>query len=204
MGYVGTERYIISRVVDLSNAPVTGITLADFVVNPTLPVPGITDEYSDLVYNLIFERDTVACSDTLSWLDLQDGRYSLMYTPSAIGNDYIDIWYGPYGIRTIDNEVIQTAGGNESSNVVSLNQNYQSSDKYLITVPNPQTYALYVYNSSDWVQGRQDTLYALGTTALDTSGNWINSIVVLDPGTYHIVIISTTTIVVAFPFVVVS
>ena len=129
MGYVGTERYIISRVVDLSNAPVTGITLADFVVNPTLPVPGITDEYSDLVYNLIFERDTVACSDTLSWLDLQDGRYSLMYTPSAIGNDYIDIWYGPYGIRTIDNEVIQTAGGNESSNVVSLNQNYQSSDK---------------------------------------------------------------------------
>jgi hypothetical protein len=204
MGFVGQTRYVDFRVVDVSNNPVTTIILSSFVVNPALPTPGIVDEYSPTQNTIMFERNNVPCSDGLSLTNHQDGRYTLNYTPTAIGHDYVDIWVAAAGIRALDEEEIANASGSSSSsNVTALNEDYLSPDNLLIRVAHPETFTLFIFNSSDWEQGRTDTLNAIGNTSLDTAGNWVNSIVVPDASTYHIVIISSTATQVAFPFLVV-
>jgi hypothetical protein len=49
-----------------------------------------------------------------------------------------------------------------------------------------------VYNSSDWTSGNTGTFYALDSTQLDSSGNWLTTPIYVIPGTYHIVIRDST------------
>lgn len=200
MGFIGQTRYLDFRVVDLNSNPITGILLSTFVVNPMPAATEETDEYSPTQNTIIFERDNVPCTDVLSLFDHQDGRYTLLYVPTAAGHDYVDTWVAAYGIRDIDIEEIANTDTSLSSNVANLNQDYLSPGYLRITAANPQTYTLFVFNSSDWEQGRQDTSFALGSSSLDTSGNWVNTLTVATPGTYHIVIMNSTTTQVAFPF----
>lgn len=211
MGVVGQTRYCDFRVLDNSNNPVITLSLSDFEINPIEidPYP----EYSNYTNVIIFERNDVPCYDSLTLFNHEDGRYTLMYDPSAIGHDYVDIWVCPnqlggpisylYGSRAINEDEIATPGGGGSftSDSVGLDQNYGFSDQLLITqVPDPEDYTLYVYNSSDWIGGNTDPLYALGTTALDSSGNWINQVFIATPATIHIILINATNIVVAFSY----
>src|SRR5208282_4413502 len=99
MGVVGQLRYVDFRVLDNSNVPVTSLSLSNFAVNPT---PPIDYEYSNTQSTILFERDDVACLDALTLFNHLDGRYTLMYTPSAIGHDYVDIWICPADIGAPD------------------------------------------------------------------------------------------------------
>ena len=179
MGFVNQLRYIDLKIIDINSNPVPGRILSNWTV--------------------IFERNETVCADTLSLLDHGDGRYAIMYTPSAIGHDFLSVYDPLYDITNIDVEEIV-----EASAVASLTQNFGTTGALRITAVNPTSYTLYVFDSSTWIEGNQDPLFALGSTSLDASGNWINPITVSTPGTYHIVIINPTQTQVSFPYLKVS
>ena len=84
--------------------------------------------------------------------------------------------------------------------LILLDQNWSSAGNLLVTqVSDPQDYILYVFQSSDWVANRRDAGYAMGSSRLDTQGNWYQQVAVT-PGTYHIVLLSSTETIVAWPY----
>lgn len=209
MGFVNQRRYIDFRIVDNSGHPVTNVTSAPLVtqVGSTIgpftvnPVPPITPEYNS--NTIIFQRNDVNSTDILSIFNHEDGRYTLMYTPSGPGHDYVDLYDHDYNTRIIDRTEIANIATNNSI-VVFLNQDFSSVGFLNITVSHPEGYTLFVFNSTDWVDGRQTSTDAIGSSALTTAGNWVTTIPVPVPGTYHIVLMKPGTTIVAFPFVVVS
>lgn len=209
MGVIGQTRYCDFRVLDNSNNPVTNLLLSDFEINPTevFPYP----EYSNTVNVIIFERNDVPCLDALSLFNHMDGRYTLMYIPSAIGHDYVDIWVCPQqisapfgylnGVRNLDEDEIASPTASLVSDSVALYQDYGFAGQLLITqVLDPSDYILYVFNSSDWSIGNTDPLYALGSTPLMSNGDWTNQVFIGTPSTVHIVLIGAVNTVVAFSY----
>src|SRR5271170_3823243 len=149
MGVVGQTRYCDFRVLDNNNNPVTSLALSDFEINPTEISPW--PEYSTTVNVIIFERNDTDCTDSLTLFNHNDGRYTLLYTPTAIGHDYVDIWVCPLqisapldylnGVRAIDESEIATpggGGGSFTSDSAQLNQDFGAPGQLLITqVPDP-------------------------------------------------------------------
>jgi len=197
MDYVGQLRTFTFTILNHSGVPVTTLSLGDFEINPTYLLP---DTY--IYYTIVFERNEQYCSDVLSLTNNGDGSYTLSYVPSSTGNDFIDVFDPVDGLRISDSADIFEP--NFVSSTVYLNQNYGGTNNLLVIVPYPNTYVLYVFDSSQWVLGNQTPDFALGTTALTTNGDWVNSILVVVPGTYHIVIMDSTTTEVLYPFLVVS
>jgi hypothetical protein len=200
MGYVGQTRYIDFRVLN-GSTPVTNITLGSFVINPSPASTEETDEYSPTQNTIIFERNSAPCSDVISFHNFSDGRYAIMYTPSSMGHDYVDIWVAAESYRRIDEDDIESPSATAASNVAVLNQDYGSPGQYRVTLPKPNLYSLYVFLSSDWTLGKTKSYNALGNTPVMTNGDWVNSINVVTPNTVHIVLVNGNITVVLYPFV---
>ena len=85
--------------------------------------------------------------------------------------------------------------------LIPLDHNWNGFDFLRITqVPDPMTYTLYVYASTDWVGNRRDPSYALGSSCLDAQGRWLHQVAVT-PGKYHVALLDSTEAVVAFPYI---
>lgn len=176
MGLVGSTIYIDFWVVD-NLTPVPGRTLSD--------------------WNIVFRRNDVPCTDTLSLEDHGDGHYTVKYVPSAAGHDYLEIYDPLYDNRFIDVED-NKVDSNIGTNIMSLDQNYGGINNLQIKVSNPTKYLLYVYRASDWIAKHNSTLNALGYTALDSQGNWINPIDV-PPDAYTLVLVHDQSFIVVVP-----
>ena len=162
---VGQIRLIQFWIADVASVPVTTCTLASFTI--------------------IFTRDGVACTDPVTLVNVGGGSYQLQYTPSAGGRDVINIDDEAHDLHYCD---IETISADLSSSAVLLTQNTPTANALQVTAPNPSSYTLYVYNSSDWTSGNTDTFFALDSTQLDSSGNWLTTFIYVVSGTYHIVI----------------
>jgi hypothetical protein len=175
MYFIGQERYIEFRMYDLQENPVTGLLLSNFTV--------------------IFTRNASSCSDTLTLVENGGGLYTLNYTPSTIGHDYIDMYNSTYDIRIQDSDDIYQVdifvSGGSGAGIYTVTQNTGGSNALQLTVSNPQNYVIYAFLSSNWIVGQNTANYAYGSTTTDTSGNWLESIS-LPAGTYHIVALWNT------------
>lgn len=178
MAFVGTQRYIYFYVLN-GSTPITGLVKSSF--------------------SIIFTRNNSTSSDILSVTEIGSGRYWAGYIPSTTGTDYLEIDYATYSIKVINVEVIySTSDYTGGSSVVTINNNYPTSNALSVTErPHPNLYTLYIFMYSDWQIGNQSTSYAVGQTALNTDGSWVDSINVI-PGAYTIVISNgSTTVVIA-------
>jgi hypothetical protein len=165
-----------------------------------IPVTGIAQSF----LSVYFTRDGIACTDPLTFVEHVGhggGRYTLSYFPSVSGHDYIDISYFVAGDPAADPAIPDKYFyAHESMDIVTqqqlvgastaivLTQNTPTANALRVTVPNPQTYTLYVYRSSDWQTGATATVNAVASTQLDTSGNWITGALTVISGTYHVII----------------
>jgi hypothetical protein len=172
------------------------IRLIQFWIASTAGVPITTCTLDS--FTITFTRNGIICTDSLSLVNNGAGSYSLQYTPSTAGQDVITIDYSVNGLHYCD---IGTISADFSSSAILLTQNIPTSNALMVTVPNPSSYTLYVYNSSDWASGNTDTFYALDSTQLDSYGNWLTTPIYVIPGTYHIVIRDNTgTVTVLMPY----
>jgi hypothetical protein len=180
MASLNKPRYIEFRIVDIDDNPITARALTSTTVGQRVLV--------------FFTRDTVACSDPVTLVNWGNGRYYATYTPTATGHDYIEIFDELYDLRFIDAEDIVGEGTDEqTSDVVSVTQDYTSVGRLKVTQPNPQRFNLLVFNSFDWQSGRTNSNYSIIGTAIDASGNWVTPVLTLLPDTYHFVIMATDT-----------
>ena len=178
MGQVGTTRYIPWRIEDANSDPVTGRQLSDLQV--------------------IFLRDAAVCSDTLNLRETQSGLYFLEYTPTAVGEDYIDIYDATNDVRLVDDEVIvgtSGASGTSGMNIVQLTQDTGGVGALKVVLPDPSTYTLYVFVSQVWQSGQSSPTDAVAHTAINDDGSWATTPLSVLPGTYHIVVMSSNGIV---------
>lgn len=176
MGQVGTKRYIPWRIEDANSDPVTGRQLSDLQV--------------------IFLRDAAACSDTLNLSETQSGLYFLEYTPTGVGEDYIDIYDATNDARLVDDEVIETLAGTSGTgtsgmNIVQLTQDTGGVGALKVVLPDPSTYTLYVFVSQVWQSGQSSPTDAVAHTTINDDGSWATTPLSVLPGTYHIVVMST-------------
>jgi hypothetical protein len=162
----GGKRYVDFRLVNDDNAPVTGRRLADLSV--------------------AVRRNNQPVTEQLALAEHGQGEYTLSYTPSDSGHDYVEIYDEVLDIRVIDAEDIQDSI-NSSARTVLLDQDFGGQDALRVQEDNPSTLTLLVYDSSEWEQGFQDVSHALGSTALRYDGRWVSQILVTG-GTYHLVL----------------
>lgn len=169
---IGRTRFIDFALADAASAPVPGRTLASWRASPS---------------HLLFLRDMAACTDVLSLHDYGDGRYTVSYSPSAPGHDFLQVYDQPTDIQVTDIEDIVPAdfavGG---GSVFALDENFGSPGQLLVTLPSPGTYLLQVYASSSWEQGLRSDAYAVGVSPVNADGTWQRAISV-PSGVYHIV-----------------
>jgi hypothetical protein len=166
---VGQIRLIQFWIASVTSVPVTTCTLASFTIT--------------------FTRNGVTCTDPVTLVNVGGGSYQLQYTPSAAGRDVINIDDNVNDLHYCDIETISDEIG---SDAILLTQNTPTANALRVTAANPTSYTLYVYNSSDWTSGNTGTFYALDSTQLDSSGNWLTTPIYVIPGTYHIVIRDST------------
>jgi hypothetical protein len=180
MFILGSKRYIIFKIVDIDDRPVTGRKLTDFSV--------------------LFLRNGAACSDALDLKELGEGRYSVTYTPSAVGNDYLELRDAANDFSVLDSEdIVDQNDFSGGSGAVSLTQHYGGTDALKVTESAPDSFTLYVFLSSDWDAGRRTPGYATGSTRLSSTGAWLSEIPV-PAGTYHLVLIGFRTSKVIRPY----
>lgn len=170
---IGRVRYIDFALADVNSNPLPGRVLANWQTAPN---------------KLIFLRNTLPCTDPLTLKDYGDGRYTLSYSPSAPGHDYVKVYDEPSDITVIDVEDVVPAdfaiGGGA---VYTLNEDFGSAGALKVTLPRPETYILQVYLSSDWENGMRADSNAIGMSLLSETGTWISPIRV-GSGTFHIVV----------------
>ena len=166
---VGQVRYMDFRIVNIDGTSgISGRGLGDWAV--------------------IHERNTVDVAvESKSLLDHLDGRYTVSYTPNATGHDYIDIFDSLFDLRYIDvEEVVDTsATGRHPIVSATLDHNFGGTDNLQVSAAGPNMKIL-IFVSTDWVSGLREDENAIGISALDAQGRWVNQIeVAVD--TYHIV-----------------
>jgi hypothetical protein len=85
-----------------------------------------------------------------------------------------------------------------ANTLVLLNQDYGSPGRLQITqVRHPETFVLEVFRASDWDKGFTDDAYAVGSSNLDATGNWITPVAV-SPGTYTLIVKTRTYLAVCY------
>jgi hypothetical protein len=173
MGYVDRTRYIYFRVIDIDSAPVTGLTLGNFV------------KY--------FKRDNVTCADTVTIQELGSGRYLASYVPSAVGFDFLELYNATHDVRIQDEEQIETVSTlfGVGSETVDLTEDYGSVGRFTVTASQPEDYILYLFKSIDWEQGRTNPSYAEIATEITSAGNWVSTPLTVLKDTYHVVAINS-------------
>lgn len=167
MAVVGTTRYIPWRIVDINSNPVANRQLSALTVT--------------------FLRNAVACSDVLTLTYINNGLYFVKYTPSASGDDYLDIYDPVNGLRLTDEEVITS-----NSTTVSLTQNTGGTNALQVKLSNPQDYVLYVFPTAVWQSGQAQTSNAVSFTGLDPQGNWTVPVLSVAPGSYALVAMTSS------------
>jgi hypothetical protein len=168
----GVTRYVDFVVKQIDGSAVSGLGLGSF--------------------SIVFLRDNLPCSDTLSLTGHSNGLYTVSYTPSDAGHDFLQLTYAAAGVVIEDNEdIVPASVFNPSSLNLStiLNHDYPTPGNLLVSIPNAVNYRVYVFRSSDWDGLLRDPDYALGYSALDSAGHWAQTVTVID-GTYDIVAIS--------------
>jgi hypothetical protein len=166
---LGQTRYVDFKIVN-GGTPVTGVVKANLAI--------------------AFTRNAVACTDVLTLLELGAGRYTIRYTPSAAGHDFIEIDYAAAGFTLLSSEdIISSVTLLGGSSAISLTQNTPTANALKVTsVPDPANWTLYLYHSSDWQTGNTETYQAVASTQLEASGNWLFTPLSVTSGTYHVVI----------------
>lgn len=164
----GNKRYLTFRIVDIDDLPITGRKLQDLSV--------------------LFLRNNEPCTDPLELRELGLGRYVVMYTPSVAGHDYLEVKDIGNDITVVDEEDILSQDGLfGGGGAVVLDQDYGGANALAVTEANPEQYHVLVYDSNDWDSNRRGDSYALGSTAVSRTGQWLSQIPV-PKGTYHVVI----------------
>jgi hypothetical protein len=180
----GRTHFINFRVPSTGGGFVTGLTLGNFTT-------------------LMFV-DNASHTETLTLTEIATGLYSCSYVPSIAGYYYLELYDAANTFRVADGieiDTLETFFG--SSDTIALTQNYESTNKFKVTVANPQTYQLYIYNSSDWTAGNTGINFVVNSTAITTSGNWVAPTINVVHGTYHIIIKNITNTIVLAAFLVV-
>lgn len=180
----GRTHFVNFRVYNTSGTAVAGLLLSNFSV--------------------LFFVDNVVCTVPLILTQIATGLYSCTYVPEIAGFYYLELYNSTYNARISDGVEIDTLATffGLSSNI-ALTQNYGSTNKFQVTLPNPQSYTLYIYNSSDWTVGNTSMPYVVNSTAIDTNGNWVTPTLNVVSGTYNIVITNSTSTKVLAAFLVV-
>ena len=189
---VNKIRYFTVRIVDINDAPVPGRALRDWQVT--------------------FQRDGAPCADALSLQDLGGGNYLVSYTPSAQGEDVVEIYdaehdlryrdvEGGYGISNGGDD--DGGGGDGGQGVYQLDHNLGGADALRITVTDPENYRVLVFQSLDWEQQKRAAANAIGSSSLDAAGRWKTPVYVV-AGTYHVTVSKPQVVVVAFPYLAVG
>lgn len=165
---LGTSRFVDLRIYN-GASPVNGLTLANLTI--------------------YFTRNGHPCTDLIGLLPNGPGRYMVAYTPSAVGHDYVEVTYAPTGYVLMSSEdIVDLGAAFSNNNAVTITQNYGGTGALVPHVPNPASYTLYIFKSSDWVSGNTDTSQAFSSTALAANGNWIDTSLVLLHDTYHFIL----------------
>lgn len=145
-------------------------------------------------YTIVFLRNGVTCSDALTLNEFNNlGLYVANYTPTALGQDYLEFTNNHNNQRFICSERVEESSSGSSggitisSNVVALTQNYGGPNNLKPFISNPTSFTLYIFKSSDWLIGNRSPGYSVGQTELDSSGNWITSTINVIPDTYNVV-----------------
>ena len=173
-------RFVNILIVDINDNPVTDRVVADWAIT--------------------FLRDGQSCLDPLSFENLGSGNYKVSYTPSSSGQDELDIYDAAADLHFSDIEDIYNVASGAGSGVFVLDHNFGGTDKLRVLLDGPAAYRLLLFASSDWDANRRAQANALGSSALDPYGRWINPIrVVL--GTYHVVATKSNSFSVVFPYV---
>jgi hypothetical protein len=176
---LGVARYIVLRIVSSAEVAFPGLVFSQI--------------------QTAFFRNNLLCTDALTFTEWGGGYYFISYTPTAAGSDYFAVYYpaANYLLETRET-VVDLANMFSTGNAVSVTQNTGGSGALLPVITNTASYTLYLYNSSDWLSGNTDTSQAAGSTALDASGNWLQSPVTVLHGTYHFVLRNNAGVVVVF------
>lgn len=167
MEYTGRTRQIDFWIADADSNAVPGLTLANFTVT--------------------FTRDGQPCSDSLTLTDRGSGAYSLIYTPSAVGRDVIQIDDNVNDLHYGDAEEICT---NLETTSVTVTQDYGGSGALRPASLDLSSFTLYAFPSADWSLGNTDPSYSSGAYQLDSTGNWSLQLL---PGAYNLVLVSAST-----------
>lgn len=167
--------------VPFSASGLTGLTLLGFIIRfftvDGLPVDTTTQ-------------------GSLALEELGFGYYQLSYVPSVIGYHLLIAHNAAHNFDVIDGVDITDA-----KSYLNLTQDTGGFDNLQPTsIPNISSYLLMVFLSSDWQVGRTDPTFAVASTGLDANGNWLATPLVIQHGTYHIVVRSNTSTVVIKPF----
>lgn len=168
---INREHFVPFRVV-ISGTPVTGLTLGSFTK--------------------IFNRDLVTATETVSITEKGDGLYYATYTPTHAGFFYLQLTYTPGSgspvVITDSIEIDDQASFAGLTNLISVTQDYHSTNYLVPAIASPENYVLNFYKSSDWQIGRRTSTYVANTTNLDGSGNWVTETLYMLPDTYHVVV----------------
>lgn len=169
----GVTRYVDFVVVDAGGNPASGLSLSSF--------------------SIVFLRNNLPCSDSLTLTSHGNGLYTVSYTPSDAGHDFLQFTYAPSGVVIEDNEDIVPASVFNPGSLdltTKLNQDYPTSGALVVSIPNAASYSVYAFRSADWDAMLRNPSYSAGFSALDNAGNWATPISVVD-GTYTIVAIAS-------------
>lgn len=121
-------------------------------------------------------------SNSLQITEVISGYYLASYVPDTQG--FHNLCFAINGFNICEGVDIS-----EVDQVVNLIQDTGGVNALKVTqVLNPDEFMLFVFASSDWAVGRTGTSYSQASTELDTNGNWLATPLVVQPGTYHIVI----------------
>lgn len=154
---------------------VTGLILSNFVIDRFTKDGFVVDSTT---------------SSTLALVEVGVGYYYIKYIPSSAGIYVLALSNVAHSINEVD--IIEIEGADEA---IELTQNTGGVDNLKPNITskfypdiNYADFLLMIFDSVDWQVGRTDDDFAIGTSELDSLGNWVEDSIIVSPGTYHILI----------------
>lgn len=124
---------------------------------------------------------------SLTLTEVGFGYYYASYTPKVAGKYVLALSSG--AVKAID-----VADIDDTEAAVNLTQNYGGTNALRPSLHGGlqsygiAAYVLFIFSSKDWDLGKTAASNAVGSTELDSNGNWKTSTLTVVPGTYHVVI----------------
>lgn len=120
------------------------------------------------------------------------GYYLAQYTPTIPGFYCLAIFNAAHTIRVINGVDIDQA-----LSYVNLTQDTGGVGALVPSnISDIEQYLLMVFLSTDWQVGRTDPSYAVASTGLDNQGNWLSTPLIIQHGTYNVVVQNNSGIIV--------